>query len=109
MSPRAKQQEQLAFDEQVADDQELLNALEVHAGRKASRQELALEEKQAKERVDALIAKYDVTTEQPLRIGRFRIERITSAGRAVSFETAPSSRLRITPVEDERPNLRVAE
>lgn len=86
------------FD-QVIENGELEEALEAREKVKASRAALNLKFKEADEKAKGIIATLDVEVDQVVRVGRFRITRTEVEGRSVAFETDPSERLTIAPVD----------
>jgi hypothetical protein len=90
---------QLAFDETIIEDSALEASLEKREHAKAHKQAVTKTFKQADDETKALLSQLEVplTGEGALRVGRFRIARSESQGRAVAFETSPSERLFISP------------
>jgi hypothetical protein len=88
--------DQLEFDEDVVNDAELEKALEEREKRKASRNALQAEFKEADEKAKALIAGIELEPDTTVRCGRFKITRSHVEGRSVAFETESTNRLSIT-------------
>jgi hypothetical protein len=91
---------QLATDERVIDASNLEAALEDRQKRKASLGALRKQFEEADNLAKALLAEFALQDGEVARCGRFRIEKRAYPGRSVSFETNPSSRIRITPDEN---------
>jgi len=99
--PKAHNKAQLALDEKIVDDLELLRAL---IDREAAREQLAAvrfsfveADDLAKELLGPKLAELEPGA--ALRVGDWRITKTTTTGRAVSFETKPSSRIRIESIK----------
>lgn len=92
---------QLRTDEKLIEHTSLEDALETREKRKSSLGAVRKEFKEADERAKALLAEFDLQDGEVARCGRFRIEKKGFQGRSVSFETSPSSRIKISPVVTE--------
>lgn len=93
---------QTALDEQVIEDRkDLEEALETREKRKNSKNELTRQFKEADERAKALLSEFELADGEVARVGRFRIKKVVSTARSVSFETQPKSRLQIEADKDE--------
>lgn len=88
--------EQLGMDEQTIEDSEIEAALEERQKRKDSLGAVRKVYDEAHEAAVAAIAKLELPEGGVARVGRFRISRASVAARSVSFETQPTSRLRIS-------------
>lgn len=86
---------QTALYETVIDNPDLEKALEQRESRKASRAALQKQFKAADDQVKAELGKLDLGDDAPVRIGRVVITQKPVAGRSVSFDTEPTSRLAI--------------
>lgn len=88
-------QAQTALDERLVEDKDLEKLLEDRERAKGAageaRRKYSTLDDLAKEKVEDLALVDDET----VRIGRFRISQVSVAGRSVSFETTPTSRLKI--------------
>lgn len=91
--------DQLALDEKVVDDAELLAALEereqLRTEASALRATLDGVDQRARDMIDAL----DLGVDTAIRVGRFRVSRVMAPGRAVSFETESKERVVIGTVD----------
>jgi hypothetical protein len=93
---------QTALDEQVIEGRsDLEEALETREKRKNSKNELTRQFREADDRAKALLSEFELADGEVARCGRFRIKKVTSAARSVSFETSPKSRLAIEADKDE--------
>jgi hypothetical protein len=92
---RVKDEAQTGFDEEVFDDPELEQALEEREKRKASAGAVAKLYQAADELAKAELARLELEDGDVARVGRFRITKSAIPGRSVTFDTKPSSRLRI--------------
>ena len=101
MPSRAHSDDQLSLDEKVVVDDEIEEALEEREKRKASSRAVAKAYREAHDHAVALIDTLDVTEDQPVRVGRFRLTKSTVDARQVAFETEPKERLTITADEGE--------
>ncbi len=88
--------DQLALDEEVVENPDAEAALIERQARKDALGAVRKEFKEAHERAVAALALLELPEEGAVRIGRFRINKSIVSARSVSFETAESSRLRIT-------------
>ena len=95
--------DQLGMDEQRIDDPALIAALEEREQRKEHKGEVAKAFKEAHEAALAEIAKLELPEGGAARVGRFRITRTAVAGRSVSFETQPMSRISIGLADNAEP------
>lgn len=94
--------EQLALDEITIEDPELEELLETRDKRKASASATRADLKLAHDAVVvALTARDELSEEQPIRVGRFRITKKTTPARSVSFDTEPKTRIAIEAVDDD--------
>jgi len=99
MATRA--QDQLALDETVVDDADLEGILERRLRAHDDASEARLVFTRADEAARAEIARHgDALDSGPIRVGRFRIERKTTAPRSVSFETEAKDRISIGLIDD---------
>jgi hypothetical protein len=98
---RPGDQAQTALDERVIEDAELEKLLGdrqlAHGTKSEATSKFNSLDRLAKDKLEAL----GVEVEEPVRVGRFRVERRPVASRSVNFETAPTSRLNIKPVEED--------
>lgn len=83
------------FD-QIIENGELGQALESREKVKASRAALNAKFKEADDTAKGIIAALKLTTDQVIRVGRFRISLAAVEGRSVAFETEPTERLTIS-------------
>ena len=95
--PRA----QMAFDEQLIEDTALESALEERLKRKDSLNAVRKVYDEADEAAQVEIAKLELPEGGAARVGRFRITRSSIPARSVTFETKPSSRVRIAVIGDD--------
>lgn len=93
---RALPEQQLAMDETLIEDTTLEEALEKRQAVKAELGELRKTYDEANEAANVEIAKLELPEDKAVRVGRFRISRSSVSARTVSFETKPTSRIRIT-------------
>jgi hypothetical protein len=101
MAPRSQLAEQLGFDEQTIEDLACERALENRLLKKGSLDAVQKVYDEADEAAKLEIAKLELPEGGAVRVGRFRITRTATAGRAVSFETKPSSRIRIVVIGED--------
>lgn len=99
--PRLKSVDQLGFDEQTVEDPEVEAALEEREKRKASLGAVRKVYDEAHEAALAAVGRLELPEGGAARVGRFRVTRTAVAGRSVTFETKPSSRVRISLLGDE--------
>ena len=92
---------QVGMDERVIEDSELEAALEERLSRKNSYSELQRQYGEADKRAKGLVEALGLSTGEVIRVGRFRIEKRATAGRAVSFETKPGSRISVSVDEED--------
>lgn len=83
----------------IIENTELEQALEAREKVKASRAALNAKFKEADDTAKGLISTLDIEVDQVVRVGRFRISRTAIEGRSVAFETEPTDRLNIAPVD----------
>jgi hypothetical protein len=93
-------QPQIAIDEHVVESPELEAALEAREVAKAAALEARKAFKETDDLARGLIAALELD-ERPARVGRFRLTLRKVAGRAVAFDTDPTTRLTITPDREE--------
>lgn len=96
----AEAEDQLALDETVIADKSAEAAFEALQERKEEMGAVRKLYKAAKELADAKVAQLELPEGGAVRVGRFRITRTAVAGRTVSFDTAPTSRVRIALITD---------
>jgi hypothetical protein len=87
---------QTTFEERVLEGAvagTLESALEDREKRKASKQAVTKQYKEADDKVKALLGEFDLQDGEVARVGRFRIAKKAIAAKTVMFETEPSSRL----------------
>lgn len=96
--PRVDGQDGL-FDREI-ENPELLEALEAREKVKASRSALNAKFKEADEQAKGLIAGLGIGLDDVVRVGRFRLQKSKVDGKSVAFETEPSERLTISPIDD---------
>lgn len=101
MALRSVPQPQLGFDERVIEDTALEGALEQRLTRKEAAGEARKHYKAAHEKVAAMVDQLGLTEDDAIRVGRFRITRRAIAGRSVSFDTDPTTRLTITVLRED--------
>ena len=93
---------QLATDERVIEHDGLETALEQREKKRTSLGGVRKEFKESDERARALLAEHaDLGDGDVVRVGRFRITRSAVPSRSVSFDTDPTSRIRIKAVDTE--------
>lgn len=90
---------QTALDERVLDNAELADALEKRHEAKSKESDARMTAKLLDDRVKMLIAAEELEDGAVVRCGDYRIEKRSVAARSVSFDTEPTSRLSIRPVE----------
>lgn len=95
--------EQLGMDEKRIDDPALIAALEEREKRREHKGEVTKAYQEAHEKALGEIAKLELPEDTAARVGRFRITRTHVAGRSVSFETNPTSRISIGIVDGDAP------
>lgn len=90
-----RDQDQLALDETLIEDEALEALLEERLRRKVIADETrkSFEEKSEEAKVE--IERLELPAGAAVRIGRFRLTRTETPARTVSFESAPSSRVSI--------------
>lgn len=88
-------QPQLGMDEVVVDNAEAEAALEARLVAKLAAGEATKVYKTAHETAAGLVNPLIEQADVPTRIGRFRITRVATKAREVSFSTSPGTRLRI--------------
>ena len=93
--PRVKDEAQLGMDEEIVEDEALEAALEAREKRKASAGAVQKLYQAADELAKAELTRLELEDGDVARVGRFRITKSAIPGRSVTFETKPSSRLRI--------------
>lgn len=91
---------QTALDEQVVENATLEEALEARHKKQNSMKALRKQFKELDDRARALLGEVLVEDSAVVRIGRFRIAKSQVPSRSVAFETDPTSRIRITAVEN---------
>lgn len=93
--PRVKDEAQLGMDEDIVEDEALEAALEEREKRKASAGAVQKLYQAADELAKAELTRLELEDGDVARVGRFRITKSAIPGRSVTFETKPSSRVRI--------------
>lgn len=83
------------FDKEV-DDGALEAALDTREKAKAKRAAAQKTFKEEDDKVKARLSEFELADGEVARVGKYRIEKKAIAGRAVSFETGPSTRLHIS-------------
>jgi hypothetical protein len=91
---------QQALDETLVDDAQLERALEEREKFKGKAAKARKDYAEADELAKGLATALEISDGQSVRVGRFRLSRRSIPSRAVSFETAPSSRLTIGVIDD---------
>jgi len=99
MPARAKGQ--TGFDEQTIEDPEVEQALEERQKRKDSLGAVRKLYDAAAELANAAVAQLELPEGGAVRVGRFRITRTAVAARSVTFDTKPTSRVRIALVKEQ--------
>ena len=100
--PRLIQDDQLALDETVVEDEVVEHALLHRQDRKAAMGQLRKEYQAAHEAAKVAIERLELPDGGAVRVGKFRIQRIERGPRSVAFETQPTTQLKIDYVgEDE--------
>jgi hypothetical protein len=90
--------DQLATDERGIENDDLETALEEREKLKAQAGAVAKRYREADERAKGMLAEFQLTDGEVARCGRFRIAKRAIPGRAVAFETSPTSRIAIVPL-----------
>lgn len=93
--------EQLGFDEQVIEDDDVEKALEERLKRKNSLDAVRKVFDGADTAARAELQKLELPEGGVARVGRFRITHTVSTARSVAFETKSKSRIRIATIEDD--------
>lgn len=96
-----RDEDQLALDEEVVENPDVEAALIERQDKKDAKGVATKEFKQAHEKAVAALAMLELPEEGAVRIGRFRINKSLVSARSVSFETAESTRMRITFLKDQ--------
>jgi hypothetical protein len=96
-----KSKSQTSLEERLIDSADLEEALEEREKRNNSAKELRRQFREADERAKGLLAEHELQDGDTVRCGRFLITKAPVPGRTVSFETTPSSRVRIDTAEAE--------
>lgn len=91
----AKENPQTAMDEREIASGDLERTLEKRQTLKEAVAEARKEYREADEAAKTMLAEFALADGEVARCGRFRIEKKAVPPRSVSFETAPTSRLRI--------------
>lgn len=84
----------------VLEDADLEAALEERERKRQDKSIATGRYKEAHDAAKAKIGSLELEDESVVRCGRFRIKTAKTAGRSVSFETSPSSRLTISLLKD---------
>lgn len=105
---RMRSEDQIGFDEELVENPDVESALVERQARKDALASVRKDFKAAHDKAVAALASIELPEEGAVRVGRFRISRSLISARSVSFETAESSRLRITLLGDEAPRARSA-
>lgn len=92
---------QLAMDEVVINDADVAAALEAREVARTRKAEATAVFKERHAAALAEIAKLELPEGKSARVGRWRVTRSSIPGRAVSFETAPRTQIRIGLVGDD--------
>lgn len=100
-SRRLRSVPQLALDETVIADDDIEAALEARDARRAEAGAARAAYRTAHDLALVAVAKLELPDGAAARVGRFRVERVFSRARSVSFETAAKSRVKISRVEDD--------
>jgi hypothetical protein len=97
---RARAKDQLALDERVVNDKDLEQALEDRLKAADNRAEVNAVYKRHDREVRAMLDKMDeLSVDQPLRIGRFRITKTIREATHVEFDTEPKERVSIALID----------
>lgn len=98
---KARNKSQLALDETIVEDDELLQALLEREKRRAAALELGREYEEADKHAKALLEPklVELVNAEALRIGDFRISREETKPRTVRFESKAHSRIRIEAIK----------
>lgn len=99
MSQAPKAVDQMAIDEKFIEDGALEAALEDLDKAKLAAATTAARVKEAKAITNNLAERLELPDGVVARVGRWRLERITTGAREVSFTTAPKSRIKISPAD----------
>lgn len=92
---------QTQIDEQIIDDAELEQALEDREIAKGKSGEARKKYKTMDDLVKGKLGDVGLEDGDVARVGRFRISKSAVSGRAVSFDTSPTSRVLIAPVGED--------
>lgn len=92
---------QTTIDERVVENPELEQALVDRGKLKAFAGEATKKYREQNEIVRGMVAEFALEDGQSIRVGRYRITRTPVAGRAVAFETNPTSRVTIAELDDD--------
>jgi len=99
VSGNPKAVDQMAIDEKYLEDGELESALDEWDRAKLDQSVAAARVKNERANVDRLAERLELPAGVVARVGRWRLERITTEARSVSFTTAPKERVKISPAE----------
>lgn len=99
--PRAVPDPQTSLYEREVENDQLEAALEEREKLKAKAGKATKDYREADEWAKGLVGEIRLDDGDTVRVGRFVLTRTAVAGRAVAFETAPSSRLTIGLLPDE--------
>lgn len=99
MSPTSPK-DQLALDEKVVEDAELVAKLERREQLRTEMAALRIEFVEVDRSVRAEVDKLDLGVDTAIRIGRFRISRTLAPARSVTFETEAKERITIGAIDD---------
>jgi hypothetical protein len=91
---------QLGMDERIVEDEEVEAALEERENRRNSYRELQRRYAEADTKAKGLVEALGLAPGEVIRIGRFRIEKRAIAGKSVTFETKPTSRISVKADEE---------
>lgn len=100
MPRRPKVKGQTAMDETAIEDPTLEQMLEDRETKREAKADATRAYKEAHELVVGAIAERDELGDDPIRVGRFRLERKVNPGRTVHFESAGSTRILISAVDE---------
>lgn len=103
---RMRSEDQLGMDEELIENPDVEAALVERQARKDALASVRKDYTKAHEKAVAALNAIELPEEGAVRVGRFRISKSLVSARSVSFETAESSRLRITLLGDETPRAR---
>lgn len=87
------------FDK-IVENSELEESLEAREKAKASKSAVTAKFKEADEKAKGLISDLDIGLDDVVRVGRFRLQKSKVDGKTVTFDTEPSERLTISPIDD---------